>query len=152
MPWQPVAVGARAELPALTMRNRHNAVKLDRWPSAVMQAGIQRVCHHPVNWRPINEQIITEFRANVGVVGGHIDGKHLLLLHTIGRRTGQERVIPPVYTPRPLACSRRSSVTAVLIRAAAARIADRCTHHRGGYCPLCVTTSRAGPEPAQGII
>ena len=45
-----------------------------------------------------NEQIITEFRANAGVVGGHFEGKHLLLLHTIGRRTGQERVIPLVYT------------------------------------------------------
>jgi hypothetical protein len=32
------------------------------------------------------------------VVGGHFEGKHLLLLHTIGRRTGQERVIPLVYT------------------------------------------------------
>ena len=45
-----------------------------------------------------NDQIIAEFRANAGVVGGHFDGKHLLLLHTIGRRTGRERVIPLVYT------------------------------------------------------
>ena len=45
-----------------------------------------------------NDQIIAEFRANAGVVGGHFEGKHLLLLHTIGRRTGQERVIPLVYT------------------------------------------------------
>ena len=45
-----------------------------------------------------NEQVIAEFRANAGVVGGHFEGKHLLLLHTIGRRTGQERVIPLVYT------------------------------------------------------
>jgi len=45
-----------------------------------------------------NDQIIAEFRASAGVVGGHFDGKHLLLLHTIGRRTGRERVIPLVYT------------------------------------------------------
>jgi hypothetical protein len=32
------------------MRNRHGAVNLDRWPSAVTQAGIYRACHHPVNW------------------------------------------------------------------------------------------------------
>jgi hypothetical protein len=86
------------------MRNRHDAVKLDRWPSAVMRGRHPSVCHHPVNWWLINEQIITEFRANAGVVGGHFEGKHLLLLHTTGRRTGQERVIPPVYTPRPPTC------------------------------------------------
>jgi deazaflavin-dependent oxidoreductase (nitroreductase family) len=45
-----------------------------------------------------NDQVIAEFRAHAGVVGGHFEGKHLLLLHTIGRRTGQERVIPLVYT------------------------------------------------------
>jgi deazaflavin-dependent oxidoreductase (nitroreductase family) len=45
-----------------------------------------------------NDQVIAEFRANAGMVGGLFEGKHLLLLHTIGRRTGQERVIPLVYT------------------------------------------------------
>jgi deazaflavin-dependent oxidoreductase (nitroreductase family) len=45
-----------------------------------------------------NDYIITEFRANAGMVGGHFEGKHLLLLHTISRRTGGERVIPLVYT------------------------------------------------------
>jgi deazaflavin-dependent oxidoreductase (nitroreductase family) len=44
-----------------------------------------------------NAQIITEFRENAGVLGGHFEGKHLLLMHTIGRRTGQERVKPMVY-------------------------------------------------------
>ena len=46
----------------------------------------------------VNDYIITEFRANAGMVGGHFQGKHLLLLHTISRRTGGERVIPLVYT------------------------------------------------------
>ena len=45
-----------------------------------------------------SDYIIAEFRANAGLVGGHFEGKHFLLLHTIGRRTGQERVIPLVYT------------------------------------------------------
>jgi deazaflavin-dependent oxidoreductase (nitroreductase family) len=44
-----------------------------------------------------NDQTIAEFRANAGVVGGHFEGKHLLLLHAIGKRSGQERVNPLVY-------------------------------------------------------
>jgi deazaflavin-dependent oxidoreductase (nitroreductase family) len=44
-----------------------------------------------------DDQIIGEFRANAGVVGGHFEGKHLLLLHTVGRRTGQPRLNPLVY-------------------------------------------------------
>jgi deazaflavin-dependent oxidoreductase (nitroreductase family) len=44
-----------------------------------------------------NQQVIDEFRANSGVVGGHFEGKHLLLLHTVGRRSGQPRINPLVY-------------------------------------------------------
>jgi deazaflavin-dependent oxidoreductase (nitroreductase family) len=44
-----------------------------------------------------NDQIVAEFRANGGVVGGHFEGKHLLLLHTVGRRTGRALVNPLVY-------------------------------------------------------
>jgi deazaflavin-dependent oxidoreductase (nitroreductase family) len=43
-----------------------------------------------------NAQIIEAFRANDGVVGGHFEGKRLLLLHHVGRKTGQERVNPLV--------------------------------------------------------
>jgi len=43
-----------------------------------------------------NAQIIDEFHANKGVVGGHFEGKRLLLLHHIGRKSGQERVTPLV--------------------------------------------------------
>ncbi|HEY0496950.1 MAG TPA: nitroreductase/quinone reductase family protein [Kutzneria sp.] len=43
-----------------------------------------------------NAQIIEEFHANHGVVGGHFEGKRLLLLHHVGRKTGQERVTPLV--------------------------------------------------------
>jgi deazaflavin-dependent oxidoreductase (nitroreductase family) len=44
-----------------------------------------------------NAQIIEEFRANAGKVGGQFDGAPLLLLHTTGARSGQERVHPVVY-------------------------------------------------------
>ncbi|MDH6196979.1 deazaflavin-dependent oxidoreductase (nitroreductase family) [Mycobacterium frederiksbergense] len=43
------------------------------------------------NW---NEQIIAEFRANGGKVGGQFEGATLLLLHTIGAKTGRARVNP----------------------------------------------------------
>jgi deazaflavin-dependent oxidoreductase (nitroreductase family) len=44
-----------------------------------------------------NDNIIAEFRANDGVVGGPFAGAHLLLLTTTGAKTGQERVAPMVY-------------------------------------------------------
>jgi deazaflavin-dependent oxidoreductase (nitroreductase family) len=44
----------------------------------------------------MNDQIIETFRANAGVVGGHFEGKRLVLLHHVGRRSGEERVTPLV--------------------------------------------------------
>ncbi|MFF2521982.1 nitroreductase/quinone reductase family protein [Streptomyces liangshanensis] len=44
-----------------------------------------------------NAPVIDEFRAHHGVVGGRFAGKHLLLMHTIGRKSGAERVKPLVY-------------------------------------------------------
>jgi deazaflavin-dependent oxidoreductase (nitroreductase family) len=44
-----------------------------------------------------NKRIIDEFRANDGRVGGNFEGKTLLLLHTKGAKSGQERI-------NPLAC------------------------------------------------
>ena len=44
-----------------------------------------------------NSQIIAEFRANGGKVGGPFEGGTLLLLHTVGARTGQPRVNPVMY-------------------------------------------------------
>ncbi len=44
-----------------------------------------------------NAAIIDEFRANEGKVGGQFEGAPMLLLHTTGARTGQERVSPLVY-------------------------------------------------------
>jgi len=44
-----------------------------------------------------NGQVIEEFRANGGKVGGYFAGAPLLLLHHNGARTGAERVNPLVY-------------------------------------------------------
>ncbi|HEY4400516.1 MAG TPA: nitroreductase family deazaflavin-dependent oxidoreductase [Acidimicrobiia bacterium] len=44
-----------------------------------------------------NEQVIDEFRANGGKVGGAFEGSSLLLLQTTGAKTGRSRVKPLVY-------------------------------------------------------
>jgi deazaflavin-dependent oxidoreductase (nitroreductase family) len=44
--------------------------------------------------RTWNEQIMQEFRANKGVVGGPFEGATLLLLTTRGARTGEARTLP----------------------------------------------------------
>jgi deazaflavin-dependent oxidoreductase (nitroreductase family) len=44
-----------------------------------------------------NRSIIEEFRANAGKVGGRFAGRTLLLLHTIGAKSGIERVNPVAY-------------------------------------------------------
>lgn len=41
-----------------------------------------------------NKRVIEEFRANEGKVGGNFEGKSLLLLHTLGAKSGKERVNP----------------------------------------------------------
>jgi len=46
------------------------------------------------NW---NTAIIDEFRANEGRVGGNFEGAPMLLLHTVGARSGEPRVNPMVY-------------------------------------------------------
>jgi deazaflavin-dependent oxidoreductase (nitroreductase family) len=44
-----------------------------------------------------NANIIEEFRANEGKVGGPFQGAPLLLLHTKGARSGEERINPVMY-------------------------------------------------------
>jgi deazaflavin-dependent oxidoreductase (nitroreductase family) len=44
-----------------------------------------------------NKNIIKEFRANGGKLGGYFAGRTLLLLHTIGAKSQQERVNPTAY-------------------------------------------------------
>jgi deazaflavin-dependent oxidoreductase (nitroreductase family) len=46
-----------------------------------------------------NTQVIEEFRANDGVVGGMFEGMPLLLVHHVGARSGQARITPLVYLP-----------------------------------------------------
>jgi len=44
-----------------------------------------------------NQAVIDEFRANAGKVGGYFAGANMLLLHTIGAKSGQPRLNPLVY-------------------------------------------------------
>jgi deazaflavin-dependent oxidoreductase (nitroreductase family) len=44
-----------------------------------------------------NQRNIAEFRANHGRVGGSFSGAPLLLLHTLGARSGQPRINPMMY-------------------------------------------------------
>ncbi|HEY4413732.1 MAG TPA: nitroreductase family deazaflavin-dependent oxidoreductase [Gaiellaceae bacterium] len=45
-----------------------------------------------------NTQIIEEFRANAGRVGGRWEGRDLLLLTTTGRKSGRKHTTPMVFT------------------------------------------------------
>jgi len=44
-----------------------------------------------------NKAIIEEFHANEGKVGGPFEGAPLLLLHTTGAKSGEERITPLMY-------------------------------------------------------
>ncbi len=44
-----------------------------------------------------NKAIIKEFRDNAGRVGGPFAGKTLLILHTIGAKSGQKHINPVAY-------------------------------------------------------
>ena len=46
-----------------------------------------------------NEQVVEEFRANKGVVGGPFAGMSLLLLTTRGARSGEPRTLPLAAVP-----------------------------------------------------
>jgi len=45
-----------------------------------------------------NQQIIAEFRANEGKVGGQFAGGNMLLLTTTGAKSGQPRIAPLAFT------------------------------------------------------
>ncbi len=47
----------------------------------------------------MNANVIEEFRANDGVVGGWFEGMPMVLVHTTGAKSGIERIIPLVYLP-----------------------------------------------------
>lgn len=44
-----------------------------------------------------NQAIIEEFRAHAGKVGGRFEGRTLLLLHTVGARSGRPHIVPVAY-------------------------------------------------------
>ena len=50
------------------------------------------------DYNAFNRQLIEEFRANGGKVGGMFAGAPLLLLTTTGAKSGQPRVAPLAYT------------------------------------------------------
>ena len=51
-----------------------------------------------MDYNAFNRQLIEEFRANGGKVGGMFAGAPLLLLTTTGAKSGQQRVAPLAYT------------------------------------------------------
>ncbi|MGW4206548.1 nitroreductase family deazaflavin-dependent oxidoreductase [Lentzea sp. NPDC004789] len=46
-----------------------------------------------------NAQVIEEFRANEGRVGGPFAGAPIVLVHHRGRRSGKENIAPMMYLP-----------------------------------------------------
>src|ERR687890_2327182 len=50
------------------------------------------------DYNEFNRQLIEEFRANGGKVGGMFAGAPLLLLTTTGAKSGQPRIAPLAYT------------------------------------------------------
>lgn len=46
-----------------------------------------------------NSNVIEEFRANGGKVGGYFEGRPLLILTTIGAKSGKSHQVPLVYAP-----------------------------------------------------
>ena len=54
---------------------------------------------HVAEAKDWNTQVIEEFRANAGKVGGPFEGATMILVHHQGARTGTERVTPLVYQP-----------------------------------------------------
>lgn len=47
-----------------------------------------------MDWEALNRPVIEEFRANGGKVGGMFEGAPLILLHHVGRKSGEERLTP----------------------------------------------------------
>lgn len=49
------------------------------------------------DFNDFNRQVIAEFRANGGKVGGGFEGAPMVLLTTTGRKSGEPRTVPLVY-------------------------------------------------------
>lgn len=48
-----------------------------------------------------NGAIVEEFRANDGQLSGNYEGEPVVLVHSVGRKTGVLRVKPMLYRPHP---------------------------------------------------
>ncbi|MCH7706104.1 MAG: nitroreductase family deazaflavin-dependent oxidoreductase, partial [Chloroflexi bacterium] len=46
-----------------------------------------------------NQGVIDEFRSSGGRLGGNFEGAPIVLMHTVGSHTGEERVNPAMYLP-----------------------------------------------------
>lgn len=53
-----------------------------------------------MDFNAFNKGVIEEFRANGGKVGGDFAAADIVLLHTVGRRSGQERINPLMALPK----------------------------------------------------
>ena len=51
------------------------------------------------DWNTWNKSVIAEFRASEGRVGGNLEGMPMVLVHHLGRKSGQEYVNPLAYLP-----------------------------------------------------
>jgi deazaflavin-dependent oxidoreductase (nitroreductase family) len=51
------------------------------------------------DWNTWNKSVIAEFRAGEGRVGGNLEGMPMVLVHHLGRKSGQEYVNPLAYLP-----------------------------------------------------
>jgi deazaflavin-dependent oxidoreductase (nitroreductase family) len=69
--------------------------KLLSW--LMLPKGTSMTEQRPATPPSFNQQIITEFRANGGLVGGMFQGAPLVLLTTAGARTGKPHTNPAVY-------------------------------------------------------
>ncbi|HEY6857812.1 MAG TPA: nitroreductase family deazaflavin-dependent oxidoreductase [Mycobacterium sp.] len=52
------------------------------------------------DWNQRNQQVIAEFRANEGRLGGGFTDAPMVLVHHVGRKSGKQYVIPLVYLPK----------------------------------------------------
>jgi deazaflavin-dependent oxidoreductase (nitroreductase family) len=52
----------------------------------------------PAEWQNMNDPVVAEFRSSGGQVTGRFAGRPLLLLTTIGRKSGTPRVAPLNYS------------------------------------------------------
>src|ERR1035438_6406335 len=51
------------------------------------------------DWNTWNKSVIAEFRASEGRVGGNLEGMPMVLVHHLGRKSGQECFYSVAYLP-----------------------------------------------------